>query len=67
MPQTVGLLQLAYLCAQPDLPTDIFHCQISQSWRFLKAFGSENYRLALNGEKHLATVFATLWKKWKIA
>jgi len=26
---------------------------------FSKAFGSENYRLALNGEKHLATMFAT--------
>ena len=25
---------------------------------FLKAFGSENYRLALSVEKHLATVFA---------
>jgi len=41
------------------LPTGIFRCQISQIWRFSKAFGSENYRLALNGEKRLATVFVT--------
>jgi len=27
-----------------------FHCQISQMWRVSKAFGSENYRLALSGE-----------------
>ena len=34
-----------------------FHCQISQIWRFSKAFGNETYRLILNSEKHLATVF----------
>jgi len=39
-----------------------FHCQISQIWRFSKAFGSENDRLILNSEKHLATVFVTSWK-----
>jgi len=39
--------------SQPDLPTGVFHYQISQIWRFSKAFGSDNYRLALNGEKHI--------------
>jgi len=33
---------------------------------FLKVFGSENYRLALSGEKHLATVFAVLIEMSKI-
>jgi len=28
-------------------------------WHFSKAFGSENYRLAVSRGKHLATVFAT--------
>jgi len=40
------------------LPTGTFHCQVSQIWRFSKAFGSENYRFALNDEKHLAAVFS---------
>ena len=35
------------------------HCQVNQICRFSKAFGSENYRLAQSGEKHLATVFVT--------
>jgi len=33
-----------------------FYCQINQIWRFSNAFGSGNYRLELNGKKHLATV-----------
>jgi len=48
---------IANLYSQPDLPTGVFHCQVSQIWRFSKAFGSENYRLALSDENHLATVF----------
>jgi len=55
---SVGLSQLANLHSQTHLPTGIFHCQISQIWRCSKAFGSKNYRLALNGENHLAAMFA---------
>jgi len=33
-----------------------FSLQMSQIWRFSRRF-SENYHLALKGEKHLATVF----------
>jgi len=33
-----------------------FHRQITQIWRFSEAFGSENYRLALSGEKHFDRV-----------
>jgi len=33
-----------------------FHFQVSQIWRFSKAFGSQNYHLILNSEKHLTTV-----------
>jgi len=58
----VGLSQLANLYPQPDLPIGILHCQISEIWRLSKAFGSENYRLALSGVKHSATVFAKLSK-----
>jgi len=43
----------ANVYSQPDLPTGIFHCEISQIWHFSKAIGSENYRLALSGEKRL--------------
>jgi len=35
-----------------------FHFKISQIWHFSKAFGSENHRLALSSEKHMATMFA---------
>jgi len=58
MPYPVGLTQLADLYFQPDLLTGIFHCQIGHVWRFSKAFGSENYCLALSGEKRLETVFS---------
>jgi len=50
----VGLSQLANLNSQLDLPSGIFHCEISQIWQSAKALGSENYRLTLSGEKHLA-------------
>jgi len=54
---------------QLDLPTDIFsenfHRKISQIWHFSMAFGSKNYRLALSGEKHLATLFRTSSKNSK--
>jgi len=56
------LSQLANLYLQPDLPSRIFHWHISQIWRFSKAFGTENYRLALSGEKHLAIAFSTYRK-----
>jgi len=56
MPNPVGLSQLASLYSKPDLPTGIFQCQMSHIWHFSKAYGIENYRLALSGEKHLATV-----------
>jgi len=55
----VGLSQLVTLYSQPNLPNGIFYCQVSQIWHFSKVFGSKNYHLALSGEKHLATVFAT--------
>jgi len=37
---------------------------MGQMWHFSKAFGSKNYRLAVSGEKHLATMFATSWKMY---
>jgi len=38
-----------------------FHCHIkvSRIWRFSKDDWQSNYRLALDGEKHLVTVFVT--------
>jgi len=51
--------QLANPYSQPDLSTRIFHCQVSQIWRFTNSFSSENYRLALIGKKNLATLFVT--------
>jgi len=43
----VKLSQLANCFSQPDLPTS----QISRISPFKKVFRSENYRLALSGEK----------------
>jgi len=59
MPLPVRLSQLANLDSQPDLPTGIFSLPNKSNLAFSKAFGSENYRLTLSGEKHLATAFAT--------
>jgi len=56
--RTVTIRRLPNLYSQPDLPTGIFHCHKSQIWRFSKAFGSESYRLAVSGVKHLATMFS---------
>jgi len=42
-----------------------FHCQISQILHFSKAFGSENNRMALSGEKHLAAVIE-ISKIWRV-
>jgi len=58
MLQPVGLLQLANLCNQ-ICQVAFFTAKLSQIWRFSKAFGSENYCLALSLEKYLATVFLT--------
>jgi len=35
----------------------VFLLPIKSNLAFFKVVGSENHRLALNGEKHLATVF----------
>jgi len=48
------------------LPSDIFHCQISQIWRFSKAFGSENDRLAKMVKSIWQPCFATSSKNLKI-
>jgi len=65
MPRHVWLSQLLNLYSQRDLLTGIFLCEISQIWHFPKAFGSQNYCLAPNGEIHPATVFSASSKCWK--
>ena len=66
MPQPVGLSLT--IISQSLFATRFANCNFSlpnksNLTRFSKAFCSENYHLALSGEKHLATVFTTFIEK----
>jgi len=52
---TVTIIQSVFATRFANLH---FLLQNKSNMTFSKAFGSENYHLALSGEKHLATMFA---------
>ena len=52
----------AVTCRTVTISQRAFSLPNNQIWRFSKAFGSENYRLALSAKKRVATVFPSLLK-----